>query len=290
MKPLPTVVLCVDDHVVDFFRLWCQALSLTGSSCPVVILPFSKRVSQIEKVSEQFGFSMNSEAPDDWIKIGRSIYGDESYRPGLPRRQFFSKLAALSLNFPRLVYYDVNAIPFTKPEIVAESIETSDAEIIFRWQLSSLGQNIPNAAVMRDLNKMNPSIGRGWSANFFVCRGNLLKLDEAIEFSKTDGLRKKFGTAPEQSFLTHFFAHKKTKIDAIAKYSGSERGVSCRSDLWVEYEGERPVLFSDDGCGARVKPHFVKWNGNVISRTMDHHWLTRFIRREYQALGKSIIQ
>ena len=285
MSPPATVVVCVDDHVADFFLLWCQALVRTETKCPVVVLPFSKKISKIEEISKHFGFHVDSKTPDDWVNIGKLIYRDEEYRPGLPRAQFFSKLAVLSLEIPKIVYYDVNAIPFAKPEAVAKCTERIDADILFRWQLSSLGQNIPSAAVMRDLNILNPSIGRGWSANFFVCRGGLIDMVEAADFARTAGLRLKFGTAPEQSFLTHLFAHKKTKIETISNYSGSSRGVSCRSDIWIEYKDEIPTLYSDDGCGARVNPHFVKWNGSIISRTMDHYWLTRFVRRQYKFLS-----
>jgi hypothetical protein len=284
----PVVVLCVDDYMQFFFTLWCKAFSLTGSSLKVVVIPFSDNYHCVSDICHQFGHTLLDVQADEWRSLGRSIYGDESYRPGLSRYKYFSKLAALSLFNSDVIFYDVNAIPFPPPELFIDAFRSSKKDILFRWQLSSLGQNIPTRDVYFQLNRDNPCVGKGWSANFFISRPGAINIESAKEMVRNDsGLRLKFGTAPEQSFLTYYIAKFKLDVGSVSNYIKKSRGVSCRSAIWLDDLDGRSTLFSDDGCGANIKVDFVKWNGRAMHRAVDNYWIVDYINKSWLGICKT---
>jgi hypothetical protein len=282
----PVIVLCVDDNMRRFFELWCKAFAITESKLRVFVLPFSESLKHISEISKAFNHTLlptNISSP--WRDFGEKIYGTESYRPGLPRYTYFSKLAALSSFDSEVIFFDANAIPFCRPEEIVNEFRSSRKDILFRWQLSSLGQNIPSWEVYSGLNQINPLVGRGWSANFFITRPKVLEIHNAEKMLANEpNLRCKLGTAPEQSFLTYYIAKNNLNVGTISSFVKNIRGVSCRSSIWLNEVNGKMVLFSDDGCGADVRAFFVKWNGSALTRSMENYWISDYVNRSWEVL------
>lgn len=191
---------------------------------PLYIIPFDDEQNEVRRIvaNEENVFFVE---PDDRIDtIGKTIYGNEEYRPGIPSWRYFRKLNAFSGHDSHFLFLDLNCLLLNDPRKFWDMEDLHEDEIVF-GSGSVKYRTIPKQETQDFFNILSPGWGAGFNAGLFFAKGNFLSLDAANSVASTR-LRQIFGKAPEQGFLTFYGAVFNKKANVISKRLSSVR-ISC---------------------------------------------------------------
>lgn len=169
---------------------------------PLYIIPFDDEQNEVRRIlaNEENVFFVE---PDERIdNIGKTIYGDEEYRPGIPSWRYFRKLNAFSGHDTHFLFLDLNCLLLNDPRKFWDMEDLQADEIVF-GNGSLKYRTIPEQNTQDFFNLLNPGWGAGFNAGLFFARGSFLDMHNALAVTGS-ALRSVLGKAPEQAFLTFY--------------------------------------------------------------------------------------
>jgi len=186
---------------------------------PLYVIPFDDEQNEVRRIlaNEENVFFVE---PDERIDhIGKTIYGDEEYRPGIPAWRYFRKLNSLIGHNDALMFLDINTAILADPREFFE-LESMGGEQIVFGSKSAKYRTIKKQVYQDFLDALIPGAAQGFGAAFFISTGKFLDLALAKAMTSKN-LRKVMGRSQEQAFIILYCAFFGKKPSLI-----SEKGLA----------------------------------------------------------------
>ena len=163
---------------------------------PVRIIPFDDETPLTNALAEAYGACMVQIDPK-WDRLGKSLYGEKEYRPGIPSWRYFRKLNALDGEAKPILFADSNVVMLNSLGMIFDML--ADVDLAF-GDRARKGRNFPPWAT-QIINIIHPGLADGFNASFWITRRDLLNGLDIEALINRPGFRVMLGKAPEQSFL-----------------------------------------------------------------------------------------
>lgn len=198
---------------------------------PLHIIPFDDDLDTVRRIVADEEQVFLTE-PDPRIdEIGKTIYADEDYRPGIPAWRYFRKLNAFVGHDAPLMFLDLNTILLADPREFFDFDGFTRKKIVF-GNRSVKFRTIPKPETQDFLNKLNPGWGAGFNAGLMMTRGGFLSFSFASVLKKKN-IRKFTGKAPEQGFLALYGAIFDKRARLMAEENASLAPLNAPDDRGV---------------------------------------------------------
>lgn len=227
------------------------------------VIPFDDDIALTERLCQVLGAELVKPL-SLWDDIGKRLFKNEEYRPGVFSWRYFRKLNPISIAKGEYIFLDANVLVLNSLDTVLKSLSKFD--FVFGTH-SIKGKNFRNW-LQTVVNVSNPKVKQGFNAGFWVSRGGSLSDNFFETLSKSPELRKGLSVAPEQSLLSLVLAlrHKKvaTLSQALPTFSNL-LGENAKISFFDEYYWHQ---------GRKDEEHkqviAMKWNGSYhhIDKTM----------------------
>lgn len=257
------IYTCCNSRMLPFFHSWRRAVEVFNPGTPVAVIPFDDDSDDLRRLTLSAGYEWVDEPAKTWRELGVSVYGTETYRQGIPRANYFSKLAAFNGPFDKFVYADVNSLLLMN---VAAEFRNEELKGSYFWFQSRPRRNYGSASALAIYRRLEQEFKHGYNACFFAGTQDYVTVDMAREAlahrEYYDGL---FGPAPEQSMLSWLKVTNGLEFRRVGELKPQLTYALDSHDVrW-----EQGQLLNT--AGRRV--HFMKWTGQRFDEGMSNYWL-----------------
>lgn len=201
-------------------------------------IPFSDEFEELERLAEGLGASLVTPAPK-WDRIGRALFKEELYWPGVPAWRYFRKLNFLDKPDRVRLYLDANSL-LLSAQPVLEGWPDGRADVIFHARSARAMNFRPFAE--RYLSAIAPNIGYGYNLGYCAITPQTARTISFIAPTYSRRVRPILGRAPEQAFLNLLLAHMNAKVrllaeldDAIARSNTAMHRIIAAADGTFRY-------------------------------------------------------
>lgn len=255
-----------NDTMLSYLKTFCNSLISRDSSLigNLFVIPFNENFDDTRRYCESIGAGI-VEPDSSWDFIGDTIYGEEEYRAGVRAKNYFRKLNCFSHSKRKFVFFDVNSIVIGDFERAMSCLGRSIFEILFMSR-SAPGRTLRNESFEVFVNKLNPNLKSGFNAGFFASYPGVIDKGKAISIANPR-LRRLFGKAPEQAFISYYVAVFDVAAEKIGDIDPSiQKGFWPNKFKVVKHRG----LYYYDDNGHVDRPLFVvKWTGQSMAGSKD---------------------
>jgi hypothetical protein len=259
------IYTCCNSRMLPFFLSWRRAVELFNPGIPVGVIPFDDESHELRRITLDSGYHWIDGPAKMWRELGTSVYGASQYRAGVPRANYFSKLAAFNGPFDDFVFADANSLLLCN---AAAEFWQEELDACYFWFGSNPTKNYGSAAARAIYRKHDRTFGHGFNACFFAARRGYLTFEMAnaslAHSEYHDGL---LGPAPEQSMMSWI------KVTHGLKF---RRVRDLRPNLTAA-RGTADVRWYRGGVvnSAGHPVHFMKWNGQRFDEGTPNFWLLK---------------
>lgn len=224
---------------------------------PVHLIPFDDDILMTKQLADIYGARFITPDPK-WDRLGKAIFREEEYRPGIPSWKYFRKLNVFDGTPRKVIYADSNVVFLNGPQHALDVLKTHD--LVFGGR-SKQGRNFsPWAGQL--LNILDPNLRDGFNASFWVTRSDLFS-DLDIELLQRPKLRVMLGKAPEQSFMQLAAVLLRKRLGALG-----EINESIRPTLWGDVSPIREISHALEHkmtLNGKI-PLAIKWSGRAFHK------------------------
>ena len=246
-----------NDRMASFLESFLRSVRRVMPSVPIGVIPFDDSVQKTEQLAATYGASL---VPPDltWDLIGKNIYGDEDYRPGVPAYRYYRKFNAFTGPFQTFCFMDVNTLVLSPLNELGKRLDQNH-DILFLMRSS------PKRSIRRDVARctmqiLSPGILSGYNAGFFLSRRNTVDPLHAATLGRNKNLRRIFGMAPEQAFFAWYATICGLRHGLIGELDPSLQNVSSGKKFLVEKSSDGRFYFLEGPSQGR-QAYFLKWTG-----------------------------
>lgn len=186
----------------------------------VRVAPFDENLEITRKLCRCYGAKL-IKPEDRWDRLGKTLFGDRNYRPGVKRWRYFRKLNALSDCAGPFIFFDANvAIVHSLRDL---TVYEGSQEFIF-GRRSAKYRNFPSWAVFL-LSYLAPDKKYGFNAGFWSSRPGVLDLRIFEEIAEHPDIQKFLTMSPEQSVLSLVLALQGVRVKLIPESVAGAEGI-----------------------------------------------------------------
>ena len=160
------------------------------------VIPFDEDISLVKGLCKAYGAELIELNPQ-WDELGKSVYGEEYYRPKVSAWRYFRKFNVFNSEDENFLFLDSNVVLFESLDEL-DSLFT-ECDIAFANR-SANGRNFTESAKLL-IDKINPYILEGFNAGFWLANSNFMKELSSTKLSSSS-TRSLLTLSPEQSFLS----------------------------------------------------------------------------------------
>lgn len=222
--------MCSDSRISSLATLLESNFALDNKL--VKVIPFDDNMSLTRELCSIYGAEVIELEPV-WDRLGKALYKEEEYRPGVMAWRYFRKFNVFNGSDENFIFLDSNVLLLSSLNDVVTGLR--DNKILFGARSLKNRNFKPWAKTL--INISDPRVGNGFNAGFWCTNSSLLDIVDFEDIIKTPGIRVCLTKSPEQSLLSMLVGLKKLKVSLISevfpKYSAmlSAEGIDSRDLL-----------------------------------------------------------
>lgn len=246
-----------NDRMAPFLETFLRSVRHFMPSMPVAIIPFDDSLERTRQLAEMYSASVVGADPT-WDAIGKNIYGDSDYRPGIPAYRYYRKFNAFTGPFKEFCFMDVNSIALGDVEELENKLPPQ-YDILF-LKRSAPFRTIKNASARSVMQVLSPGFRTGFNAGFFRSRYGTISPTTAQQLGRNVNLRRLFGMAPEQAFLAWYVCIFGLRHQIIGEFASDIQDFSSGAKYSVEKRHDGRYHFAEGPSAGRLA-YVLKWTG-----------------------------
>lgn len=253
-----------NDTMLPFLKLFCKSLNVQDPKLlkSLYVIPFNDDMDLTEQYCNENFIDIVKVDPA-WDSIGEIIYKNEEYRTGIYAKNYFRKLNCFSHSKLDFVFFDVNSLVLNDFSSVLSCLNASCFEMLFMSR-SAKGRTLRRDYLTSSINDLNDNIRTGFNAGFFASKPKTIDPNKALSIAQPN-LRKLFGKAPEQAFISYYLA-----IFNVSCNKLSEADLSFQKGFWpnkfkvISVNGK---YYYDEDINLERPLFVIKWTGQNYDST-----------------------
>lgn len=225
---------------------------------PVRLIPFDDDAPLTLELAGIYGAEVVEPEPK-WDRLGKAIYGNAEYRPGIPAWKYFRKLNVFDGTRRRFLFADSNVVLLNSVEKAFRVLDKYDIAFGDR---SRKGRNFPPWSTFV-LNRLDANLEDGFNASFWVSRADFFNDMDIETLINRPGIRAMLGQAPEQSFMLLMAVLLRKRLGALG-----EIDEDIRPTVWGDVSPPKEiqhVLEHNVTRNGKI-PLGIKWSGAAFHR------------------------
>lgn len=198
-----------NDRMADNFERFLKYFHATNPSMPLRVIPFDEKTDQIQAVIDRFPeIDLRMVAADPRAdQIGKRVFGEREYRPGIPSWRYVRKLNAFIGHDAPFVFLDCNAIALYDYAHLLNELTPLGWPTFLFGSRSAVNRTIRAETGREVLNRLNPGLRAGYCCAFFMSHGGAIDW-HVLDAICQQSLAKLIGKSPEQGILAFYIAIK----------------------------------------------------------------------------------
>ncbi len=245
---------CANDRMIEYSRVTLVAARQNLPGAEIRIIPFDENIELTQALAARVGAKVIEPDPF-WDMIGKHLYGDIEYRPGIPSFRYFRKLNIFNGQPERFLFFDANMAILSDLKELFQAYRPQRSSVVFSHYAQPRQFKVWAAPTLRMLN---PSMRDGYGCSGIMGKGDAISKDDARIFLRNKNWKRLFAKAPEQAFMSALSCIIGAHWMVFSQLLGvSARNVVSAAPLRRIGDDGR-FYYTEGGMQGKVS-HFCKW-------------------------------
>ncbi len=245
---------CANDLMIDFARITLVAARQNLPDAELRIIPFDENIAQTRLLAASLGARIVDPDPF-WDGIGKHLYGETEYRPGIPSFRYFRKLNVFNGEPERFLFFDANMAILSNLKELFQAYRPQRSSVVFSHFALPRQFKVWAGPTLRTLN---PPMRDGYGCSGIMGKGDSIARADAAIFLRNRNWNRLFAKAPEQAFVSALSALIGANWMVFSQLLGAGPRNIITSALPREQGPDGRIYFTEGGLKGKVS-HFCKW-------------------------------
>lgn len=264
------IYTCGNDRMTAYLEQLLKSIRNYNSEIEIKIIPFDDNLKKTKELAQNYNAKIINTNPI-WDEIGKNLYGDIEYRPGIMAWRYFRKFNSFNAQDETIFFMDANTLCLSN---FNDLNIPEDCDFIFHNH-SAMGRCFRIPEFEKIISQLSPGIKGGFNMGFFISKSSSIDINFAKYLSVQRNLSLFFGKAPEQAFLAYYITILNKKFNLlheVAKDSAFNHTSNQGIDSLDDYN-----YFVTDGPSKGRKLYVVKSTGQDIEKNSKHQEIIKKI-------------
>lgn len=250
--------------MADYLRVMLESLRKYNPNITVKIIPFDDNLELTKKIARIYNAKI-IKTETVWDEIGKNIYNDIEYRPGIPSWRYFRKLNVFNEKNEDIIFVDANIVCLSD---LSKINKPNTIDFLFHNH-SAMGRCFRKEDFENIMSNLSPGLKGGYNMGFFMTNSNAMDINFAKKLSQQSNLKKYFGKAPEQAFLAYYIALTNSSHSTLSKHDNNS-AYNHNSNQEVETD-DGISYFIKNGAGKGKQLYLMKSTGQDINSSAKNY-------------------